>query len=90
VVSAGLVRAISSSSVGRILLEAQIKPHRVKMWCHSNDLWAQCEAPHRTLGEDPVLRKHEANGRSDDHIYAPLAVILLDQRALTGTFGLFH
>ena len=37
VVSAGLVRSISSSTVGRILLEAQIKPHRVKMWCHSND-----------------------------------------------------
>jgi transposase len=37
VVSAGLVRSISSSTVGRILLQAQIKPHRVKMWCHSND-----------------------------------------------------
>jgi transposase len=37
VVAAGLVRSISSSTVGRILLEAEIKPHRVKMWCHSND-----------------------------------------------------
>lgn len=37
VVSAGLVRAISAATVGRILGEAEIKPHRVKMWCHSND-----------------------------------------------------
>ena len=33
----GLVRAISASSVGEILDEAEIKPHRVKMWCHSDD-----------------------------------------------------
>lgn len=32
-----LVRSISSSTVGRILAEAEIKPHRVKMWCHSKD-----------------------------------------------------
>jgi transposase len=37
VVSAGLVRAISPATVGRILQEAQIKPHRVKHWCHSDD-----------------------------------------------------
>ena len=35
--SKGLVRAISASSVGEILDEAEIKPHRVKMWCHSKD-----------------------------------------------------
>ena len=33
----GLVRSISSSAVGRILQEAEIKPHRVQMWCHSSD-----------------------------------------------------
>jgi transposase len=32
-----LVRRISSSEVGRILGEADLKPHRVKGWCHSND-----------------------------------------------------
>lgn len=32
-----LVRTISATTVGRILDEAEIKPHRVKMWCHSND-----------------------------------------------------
>ena len=32
-----LVREISASEVGRILDEADIKPHRVKMWCHSKD-----------------------------------------------------
>ncbi len=35
--SSGLVRSISSSTVGRILSEAEIKPHRVKSWCHSTD-----------------------------------------------------
>lgn len=33
----GGVRSISSSAVGRILAEAEIKPHRVKAWCHSTD-----------------------------------------------------
>jgi transposase len=33
----GRVRSISSSAIGRILDEAEIKPHRVKMWCHSTD-----------------------------------------------------
>lgn len=37
VMSAGLVRSISARTVGRILEEAEIKPHRVKMWCHSED-----------------------------------------------------
>ncbi len=37
VMSAGLVRSISSRTVGRILEDAEIKPHRVKMWCHSDD-----------------------------------------------------
>lgn len=35
--SQGLVRSISSSAVGRILQEAEIKPHRIQMWCHSTD-----------------------------------------------------
>lgn len=33
----GRVCSISSSTVGRILAEAEIKPHRVKAWCHSTD-----------------------------------------------------
>jgi transposase len=37
VMSAGLVRSISSRTVGRILQVAEIKPHHVKMWCHSDD-----------------------------------------------------
>jgi transposase len=37
VMSAGLVRSISSRTVGRILQDAEIKPHHVKMWCHSDD-----------------------------------------------------
>jgi len=37
VMSAGLVRSISPRSVGRILQDAEIKPHHVKMWCHSDD-----------------------------------------------------
>ena len=36
-VESGLVRSISARTVGRILRQAQIKPHRVKMWCHSED-----------------------------------------------------
>ena len=35
--SAGLVHSISARTVGRILEDAEIKPHRVKMWCHSDD-----------------------------------------------------
>lgn len=37
VVSAGRVRAVSPATVGRILGEAEIKPHHVKQWCHSED-----------------------------------------------------
>ena len=37
VMSAGLVRSISPRTVGRILQDAEIKPHHVKMWCHSDD-----------------------------------------------------
>lgn len=37
VMSAGLVRSISARTVGRILEDAEIKPHRIKMWCHSDD-----------------------------------------------------
>jgi len=37
VVAAGLVQEISSSEVGRILETADLKPHRVKGWCHSTD-----------------------------------------------------
>ncbi len=37
VMSAGLVRSISSRTIGRILEDAEIKPHRIKMWCHSDD-----------------------------------------------------
>jgi len=36
-VEEGLVRSISPRSVGLILEEAELKPHRVKMWCHSKD-----------------------------------------------------
>lgn len=32
-----MVESISASSVGRILREGDLKPHRVKMWCHSRD-----------------------------------------------------
>jgi hypothetical protein len=37
VVAQGLVRRISTSEVGRILEEADLKPHLVKGWCHSTD-----------------------------------------------------
>jgi transposase len=36
-VAQGLVRRISTSEVGRILAEADLKPHLVKGWCHSTD-----------------------------------------------------
>ncbi|MBU1949264.1 MAG: IS630 family transposase, partial [Candidatus Eisenbacteria bacterium] len=36
-ISADLVREISTTTLGAVLDEAEIKPHRVKMWCHSND-----------------------------------------------------
>lgn len=37
----GMVTAISADTVRRILAQAEIKPHRVKMWCHSNDPFYQ-------------------------------------------------
>ena len=37
VVDAGLVRSISPSTVAEILDEAEVRPHRVKSWCHSKD-----------------------------------------------------
>jgi len=36
-VAQGLVRRISTSEVGRILDEANLKPYRIKSWCHSTD-----------------------------------------------------
>jgi transposase len=36
-VGSGRVRQVSPSSVQRILCEAQLKPHKVRMWCTSND-----------------------------------------------------
>ena len=36
-IAESLVRSISPRSVGLILEEADLKPHRVKMWCHSKD-----------------------------------------------------
>lgn len=32
-----LVREISTSEIGRILDDAEIKPHRIQRWCHSDD-----------------------------------------------------
>jgi transposase len=36
-ISKRLVREISTSEIGRILDEAEIKPHRIRRWCHSED-----------------------------------------------------
>lgn len=36
-VATGRVREISSSEVGRILEDADLKPYRVRSWCHSAD-----------------------------------------------------
>jgi transposase len=35
--ASGRVRQISASSVQRILAEADLRPHKVRMWCTSND-----------------------------------------------------
>lgn len=40
-VDKGLVRAVSSTTVGRILQDAEIRPHRVRSWCHSTDPFFQ-------------------------------------------------
>lgn len=64
----GLVRAISSTTVGRILQEAEIKPHRVRGWCHSTDplFQAKMAAIVRlyvdTPGGEPVLSIDEKTG----------------------------
>jgi hypothetical protein len=36
-ISKRLVREISTSEIGRILDDAEIKPHRIQRWCHSDD-----------------------------------------------------
>lgn len=36
-VEAGRGESISARTVGRILQQVQLKPHRVRMWCHSDD-----------------------------------------------------
>ncbi len=66
--SEGLVHSISESEVGRILESAEIKPHRVKMWCHSKDPEYQAKMRsivklyvHRPRGE-PVLCVDEKTG----------------------------
>ena len=68
VVAKKLVREISGSEVGRILEEAAIKPHRVKMWCHSNDpefqskLRAIVKLYVRESNSEPVLCIDEKTG----------------------------
>ncbi|MDP2958338.1 MAG: IS630 family transposase [Longimicrobiales bacterium] len=64
----GRVRSISSSTVGRILAEAEIKPHRVKTWCHSTD--PEYQSKMRAIvdlyvsppGGEPVLSIDEKSG----------------------------
>jgi len=67
-VKAKLVKAISASMVGEILDEAEIRPHRIKAWCHSNDPNFQKKMraivrlyTHRPAGE-PVLCVDEKTG----------------------------
>lgn len=62
------IESISPRSVGLILEAAEIKPHRVKMWCHSND--PQFEAKMRAIVDlyvnppegEPVLCIDEKTG----------------------------
>ncbi len=64
----GRVRSISSSTVGRILAEAELKPHRVKAWCHSTD--PEYQSKMRAIVElyvsppagEPVLSIDEKSG----------------------------
>lgn len=64
----GRVRSISSSTVGRILAEAEIKPHRIKTWCHSSD--PQYQTKMRSIVDlyvtppagEPVLSVDEKSG----------------------------
>jgi transposase len=67
-VAQGLVRRISISEVGRILEEADLKPYRVKGWCHSTDPEFQAKMRaivrlyvRRPTGE-PVLSIDEKTG----------------------------
>lgn len=75
VVSNGWVRAISPRTVGRILEDAEIKPHPVKMGCHRDDPDYQEKMRaivdlyvHLPKGE-PVLRIDEKSGMQ--HLVAP-------------------
>lgn len=64
----GLVKSISAATVGRILQQAKIKPHRVKMWCHSDDprfqekLRAIVRLYLETARREPVLCVDEKSG----------------------------
>lgn len=68
VIEAGLVRQISSSEVGRILEGADLKPHRVRGWCHSTDPDYQRKMRSivrlyvRQTGTEPVLCIDEKTG----------------------------
>ena len=68
VIEAGLVRRISSSEVGRILEGADLKPHRVRSWCHSTDPDYQRKMRSivrlymRQTGTEPVLCIDEKTG----------------------------
>ena len=68
VVSSGVVRRISASTVSEILDDAEIRPHRVRAWCHSKDPKFQEKMQaivklyiHRPKGE-PVLCVDEKTG----------------------------
>lgn len=67
-VEEGWVRKISTSEVGRILEEADLKPYRVRSWCHSTDPDFEAKMRgivrlyvRRPLGE-PVLCVDEKTG----------------------------
>jgi hypothetical protein len=67
-INTGRVREISSSEVGRILEEAELKPYRIRSWCHSTDPDFQKKMRRivrlyvkRPLGE-PVLCMDEKTG----------------------------
>lgn len=84
-VSKRLVRQISTQTVWRILDEAEIKPHRVKMWCHSNDPLYQQKMraivhlyTHLPKGE-PVVCVDEKTGMQALSRYRELKPSQLDQ-----------
>ena len=68
VIEAGLVRQISSSEVGRLLEGADLKPHRVRGWCHSTDPDYQRKMRSivrlygRQTGTEPILCIDEKTG----------------------------